>query len=244
MQRSLLVICFLLLTGPGLQAAPDTLRVSGNIHDIDNPFVYINYFVINQRSNKGVFGNSRGNFAMICMYTDTIVVSADGYYSQRITLRDSVKNRDVKQLRLKVGLRKKEIVLKPVDIIPDRTVDEIKEDLDNAKDPSEIDLVTVDPVQSPLTALYQAFSKIERSKYKVAVMEAEDRKREILRELLAKYVKADIISLNEAQFDAFISGSNFDLAAIRTMNDYDLVVYVKREYERYRGSYNYYLNHD
>jgi hypothetical protein len=241
MPGKLLITCLFLLGGYAAQA--DTLRVAGTIRDADNPFVYVNYFVVNQHTNKGVFGNSRGNFSMICMYSDTILVSADGYYTQRITLRDSVK-KDQGQIKLRIGLRKKEIVLQPVNIIPERDLSDIKSDLDNVKDPSDIHLVTVNAMESPLTALYQAFSKLERSKHQVAVMEAEDQKREILKELLSKYVKADIISLNEDQFDAFIANGNFNLARIKTMNDYDLIMHVKREYELFKGSYQYYLRQD
>ncbi|MFI5204629.1 MAG: hypothetical protein ACHQF2_09055 [Flavobacteriales bacterium] len=241
MTGKFLTACIFVLAGYAAQA--DTLRIAGNIHDADNPFVYVNYFVVNQRSNKGVFGNSRGNFAMICKYSDTIIVSSEGYYTIKITLRDSVQKGQT-QAKLRIGLRKKEIVLQPVVIIPDRDLSEIKADLDNVKDPSEIELVTVNPIESPITALYQAFSKLERSKHQVAVMEAEDRKREILKELLSRYVRADIINLNEDQFESFITNGNFNLASIKTMNDYDLIMHVKREYERFKGSYQYYLKQD
>lgn len=241
MRGKFILVCLLLFAGFAAQA--DTLRVAGTVRDTDNPFVGVHYFVVNQRSNKGMFGNTRGNFSMVCKYSDTIIVSADGYYTVRVTLRDSVE-KGQKEVKLQIGLRKKEIVLKPVDIIPDRDLSDIKEDLDNVKDPSEIKLVTVEPMVSPITALYQAFSRIERSKHQVALMEAEDQKREILKELLSKYVKADIINLNEDQFEAFITNGNFNLAILKTMNDYDLIMHVKREYEMFKGSYQYYLRQD
>jgi hypothetical protein len=66
----------------------------------------------------------------------------------------------------------------------------------------------INAVQSPITFLYQQFSRKEQSKRQVAYMENEDRKRELLKELFRLYVDYDIISLSDEQFDDFITYLN------------------------------------
>lgn len=61
---------------------------------------------------------------------------------------------------------------------------------------------TVDALQSPITFLYQEFSRRERSK-RTTQLPGRTRKRE-LQELLKKYVEFDIINLSDDAFGNFI----------------------------------------
>ncbi|HYG49830.1 MAG TPA: hypothetical protein VD905_02955, partial [Flavobacteriales bacterium] len=90
-----------------------------------------------------------------------------------------------------------------------------------------------DPINSPVTALYQLFSKIEREKHEARVLEAQDRKREVLKELLAKYVQAEIIDLDEDQFDDFINTSEFDTDYLQNLSEYELIKYIQYRYFSY-----------
>ncbi len=210
--------------------AQDTLTVSGNVYDYDNSFVHMNFFAVNKRTGKGEFGNYKGLFTMKVLRKDTIIISAKDYHTLKLVVRDSCS----KSCKLRIALHRKEVQLITVDIFPTRNHDDITKDLKKLKDPKDIEKVTADPINSPITALYQAFSKIERSKYKVAVMEAEDRKKDVLKELLSKYVKAEIIDLDEEKFDDFLSVADFQVNYLRTLSDYHLIKYVQYRYESYK----------
>ncbi len=62
----------------------------------------------------------------------------------------------------------------------------------------------VNTFESPITALYQMFSRRERSRKLVAELENEANMGDLLKELLTKYVEADIISMDDEDFDDFI----------------------------------------
>ncbi|MBK7944753.1 MAG: hypothetical protein IPJ85_05330 [Flavobacteriales bacterium] len=91
----------------------------------------------------------------------------------------------------------------------------------------------MDALQSPITFLYQEFSRRERSKRLVAQMRNEDRKRELLRELLHQYVAFDIINLNDEAFDDFIEFCSVPDEVIKGLTQYDFILYVKKRYEMY-----------
>ena len=47
----------------------------------------------------------------------------------------------------------------------------------------------IDALTSPITYLYEQFNRMERSKREVARLENEDRRRELLKELMVKYTQ-------------------------------------------------------
>ena len=85
---------------------------------------------------------------------------------------------------------------------------------------------SIDAFQSPITFLYQQFSKVERSKRLVAELENNDKRRELLQELFVKYVDYDIIQLESEEFKDFAGNS-----VIRVMcclsNGLNMVYYVR-----------------
>lgn len=175
------------------------------------------------------------------------MISSKDYYPAKIVVRDSC--RGSMTCDLVIALRKKEIELRTVDIIPVREHTEIVKTLKELDEPSKIEKVTADALTSPITALYQAFSKMEREKHQVKVMEAEDRKREVLKELLTKYLKGGAIDLDPDNFDDFLDVARFDLEYLATLSDYHLIRYVQYKVESYNNFTEFYqvfrrLNHN
>ena len=132
-------------------------------------------------------------------------------------------------------LKKLLIVLDEVEVYPERELEEIEDDIEQLG----VKLKEIRPIRgtaalsSPITALYQRFSRIEQSKRKVAEMETADRRKELLKELLRKYVKHDIINLSEEAFDTFISYLNLSNEFIRQASSYDLIMAIKYQYEEF-----------
>lgn len=91
----------------------------------------------------------------------------------------------------------------------------------------------MDALQSPIAFLYQQFSRRERSKRMVAELQNEQRKRELLKELLHKYVEYDIINLSDDAFDDFIDFCAVPDPVIKGLSQYEFLLYVKKKYELY-----------
>jgi hypothetical protein len=92
----------------------------------------------------------------------------------------------------------------------------------------------INAAASPITFLYQQFSKVERSKRQVAYLENEDRKRELLKELFRLYVDYEIIVLNDEQFDDFITYLNVSDDFLKNSSQYDFLIYVKDRFRDYK----------
>lgn len=244
--RNLFLILFCGLTF-GLHAQNDSIHLEGKVYDLDNPYVRINFFVVNKRVGKGVFGNHKGKFTLDVLRKDSIMISSSGYYPAVVMVRDSC--RGSRSCNVTIGLRKREIELQAVEIIPVREHTQIVKTIKELEEPGKIEKVTAEALTSPITALYQALSKIERHKHQVRVMEAEDRKREVLTELLTKYLKAGAIDLDPDHFEDFLNIAHFDVEYLAALSDYHLVRYVQYKVESYNNFREFYqvfrrLNHN
>ena len=122
-----------------------------------------------------------------------------------------------------------------MEVKPLKTVQELKEER-AAIQKREVPQVTgVNAIQSPITALYMAFSKREKTKRMIAELEYRDQQEEVVKEILRVYVHNDIIDLYDDQFDAFITFLNLNDNFLRSATDYELIVYFKYKYEHFQS---------
>jgi hypothetical protein len=136
---------------------------------------------------------------------------------------------------VRIPLRKFEIQLKQVEIFTKRDLEAIQKDIETlGYDKEDYMLSGVDAVSSPITALYQAFSRRERNKRMVAEMRNNDRRRDLLKELFRKYVDNDIIQLNSVEFDDFVDFCGVSDAFLKNSSQYDFIMYVKKRFEVFR----------
>jgi uncharacterized protein YecA (UPF0149 family) len=61
----------------------------------------------------------------------------------------------------------------------------------------------------------------------------EARRKELLKELFVKYVSADIIDLDEKEFDDFIDFCNVSDEFLQKASQYEFIEYVKQKYQLY-----------
>ena len=92
----------------------------------------------------------------------------------------------------------------------------------------------IEVMQSPITALYQAFSKKERSKRWVAEQEYKDDQERIVKELLRNYVAYEIIELSDEEFESFIYFLNMDDVFLKTATEMELITFIKDKFEHYQ----------
>lgn len=227
--RALLLCLSIALIGPA--AGQEQVVIHGQVSSGANEKGFYDLMVVNKRSRTGVFGNADGSFTVSALRTDTLLIGSVGHRTAAITMADSALK---PEYRVHVRLLPLQVQLAEVEIISQRTLQEIQRDIEKlGYRERDFRISQVDALQSPITFLYQEFSRRERSKRMVAQLRNEDRKRELLRELLQQYVAYDIINLSDEAFDDFIDFCQVPDAVIKGLSQYDFLLYVKKKYELY-----------
>jgi len=214
-------------------SVPSKVSIKCTAVDATNPNSFLYLLVVNQRTSRGVFGDPYGGFEMEARSNDTILVSARGYKVYTLYLADFP---DQNPIVTTIELTKLQIELSQIEVFPEREIEDIERDILNlgAELREMQPLSGASAFNSPVTALYQRFSKIERSKRLVAQMEEDDLKRELLKELFRKYIRYDIIDLSSQEFDDFIAYMNLSTEFIQRASSYELIMAIKLRYEQYR----------
>lgn len=209
-----------------------TITVQGKAMDKNTPSLLLEQvMVINLRTQQGIFGNPDNSFSISILRTDTLVITALGYSPEKICFKDSVLRDNYK---IVVGLRKLSGTLQEVTVMAPRDLNRIEEDIKKlGYDKSEYRLTGLDAWRSPLTALYEEFSRRERSKRKVAQLMNEDERRKLLREVLANYSRAGLIKLQYHEYNAFIDYLGLNEFLLKSFTQYELAVYIKNKYLSY-----------
>lgn len=230
-QRLPHLFILLFATFSGAVHAQEWVTIHGQVFTTMQDRAYYDLMVVNKRTRSGTFGNADGSFTVRAWRTDTLLIGSVGHRTAIITMADSLPKA---QYRIQVRLEPLMVQLAEVEILPERTLREIQKDIEKlGYKESDYRVSKVDAFQSPITFLYQEFSRRERSKRMVAYLENEDRKRELLRELLVKYVAYDIINLHDEAFDDFIDFCAVPDEVIKGLSQYEFLVWVKKKYELY-----------
>lgn len=198
----------------------------------DNTIVFNRVMVVNRTTGSGTFVGIDGNFSVTLSKNDTLMFAYSGYKTKKISFRDSVYN---KEYLIAVKLDPLSYLLKEISIYPIKKLSEVQREIDlmDAHKKRVGQLEGVNAFSSPITALYQRFSKLEQSKRKVAEMENEDMKREVLKDLFRIYIKYDIIELTDSQFDDFITFCDLPDYYIMHATQFELVEAIKGRYLKF-----------
>lgn len=191
-----------------------------------------NLFIVNQRLQQGSFGSPNGSFKIKMRKTDKITIGSYGYHNVTISIEDSVYQ---ESYYVEVRLSPLSYELNTVTVFGERELERIYKDIDdlgyNRKD---YQTTGVNAVSSPITALYEAFSRRAQKEREAIRLINESKRRDILKELLAKYVNHDIIDLENDEFDAFLDFCAVTDQQLKSMSQLDFVMYIKQRYEVYR----------
>jgi hypothetical protein len=235
-------IIFLLLLISEILPAQNAV-ISGRAFDRENPFLPLpRMMVVNKRSGMGVVADAESKFTIQATQTDTLILSVIGYNTKKICLKDSAYK---KSYYIEIEMSKLQYTLKEVSVFPTRTLNEIDKDiamLDSTRRSRYYK--EINGLESPVTYLYERFSKFGKSKQRVAEWENEDLKKDILKELFRIYVKHEIIDLNEEEFEAFIVYCNLSEEFIKSATQFELVMAIKGKYESFSQNKDYYIPHE
>jgi hypothetical protein len=208
----------------------DKVLFTGSISDTLRPQAFYNLMVINKSNGRGVFGQPNGSFSVYVSQGDSISLSVRGYPVVNVII---VGNNDC-QHEATYFIEGKTQEFEVVNVRPLKSLKQIKEER-KALAMRETRMVTgIDVLQSPITALYQAFSKKEQSKRWVAKQEHIDNQQRILQQLLRTYAAYDIIELSDNEFESFISFLNMDETFLKTASEIELITFIKDKFEHYQ----------
>jgi hypothetical protein len=211
------------------------ITVSGTIRDKETKRALPYAFVINQRTQNGIFADQKGSFSFTALPTDSLLFSLTGYNYTKVLLKDSVPKETI---ILNVFLTVKSVQLKQFTIKAPKTYDQIIKELEVAERSKIAATPLADAISSPITFLYNQFSREGKARAKIAELRSEDAKMDLLRELFTRYMVAHIIDIDELQVDDFIKYSNLTNNYTQFETEYELVVYIKElfvKYKQYRG---------
>jgi hypothetical protein len=214
-----------------------TITVKGNAVNSQGLGGLYQVIVINQRTSSGMLAEPNGSFSFNCLKTDTILVSASGFGVKKICFLDSAFKA---QYKITVMLDSIHYSLAEVKVYPHKNLREVNDERSTLGDIQKTDKYQdINAIGSPIEYLYERFSRIEQSKRKVAQLEDDEKRRDVLKELFHIYIQHDIINLSDDDFEKFIDFCNFTDNFIKTSTDYDLVMAIKEKYEQFEKKDDY-----
>jgi hypothetical protein len=228
--KKFLLCFFVLLLSSSTWAQCEQVLVSGKMIDTLRLQNFYNLMVVNKTTGRGVFGQPNGHFSVYASTGDLIALSTKGYPVYQFVVKPD-ENCQSKVLAYIERLPQEtpEVIVRPL-----KTLEQIKEERENLALRETRTVTGVSALQSPITFLYQAFSKKEQNKRWIAEQEYKDDQRRIVQELLRLYVAFDIIELSDTEFDAFITFLNIDEQFIKTATEMELILFIKDKYDHFR----------
>lgn len=227
-----ILVAVFVFTSVGFLSAQSCEQVlfTGKVKDTLRPNTFYNLMVINRTTGRGAFGQPDGTFSVYASNGDSISLSITGYPPVHTRIvADS--NCQYKQSFIIEGDPQ---VFDPVVVRPLKSLQEIREERQALAMRETRTVTGVEMLQSPITALYQAFSKKERTKRWIAEQEHKDNQRNILRELIRTYVAYDVIELDDEEFEEFIYFLNMDEQFLKTASEMELITFIQDKFEHYK----------
>ena len=225
------IFCFFIFLSNYLFSQCEYINIKGVVRDTTFNQVFYNMMLVNKTTNKGIFGKPDGFFEVTINPRDTLIISVSGYEKIYFFVEDVNKCK----YQLEYILNSKSKKLKTIVIQPLKSIQQIKEERQSLVLKENKKMVEgVSVIESPITALYERFSKRAKTEKKINELKYIDNKNKILKDLLSIYVLYDIIELNEIEFDDFINFININDSILRAMNDIELSMMIKDKFEHFK----------
>lgn len=209
------------------------IEINGRVIDTTKNQQFYNIILFNKSKNKAYFGSPDGSFKIVANCNETVIVSVEGYEKSTIFIEEG---NTKPSLYYNIYLQPQTKYLKPIVIHPLKTLQQIKEEREQLTLKESKKMVEgISILQSPITALYERFSKRAQTIKKINEFKYQDEKSKILKELLSLYVNYEIIDLNEKDFDLFISFLNLNDEILKNTSDLELSTFIKDKFDHFKS---------
>ncbi|UTW65633.1 hypothetical protein KFE94_13370 [bacterium SCSIO 12643] len=232
------VLGLLLILFHFTQAQESKVVVKGQVYGVNQTTDLLTLFVVSQEYQTGNFGNPDGTYEIKINRNDTILIGSIGYFTSKVCVKDSTLKDTI---YVDVQLKQLQYYLQEVTVLAPREMRRIYEDIEKlGYDPKDDRLSGfVDPLSSPITALYEMYSRHARQERLAKKLINDAKRRDLLKELLAKYVDYNIIDLDDDQFDDFIEYLDVTDEFLKSSSQYDFIIFVKKKYQYYMRQHKY-----
>jgi len=203
----------------------------GSIKDTTSKQGFYNLFIVNKTMGRGVFGKPDGTFSIHVNPGDSVYFRISGYQTLKVhVIADSSCRHEFHAIIRPLEYKKSEVVVYPV-----KTLSQLKEERERLAKVETRMVTGFEALKSPITALYQEFSRRERTKKKVAELQYQDQMDKVVKELLRVYISYEIIDLNEDEFLAFMQFLNLNEDFLKSSSDYQLITYIREKYNHFKA---------
>jgi hypothetical protein len=212
-----------------------TVTFTGFVFDRNDSTTSLTAIVVNKRTGMGHTYLPDAQFSVSGERADTFIVTSGGFEMMKFCFKDS--SSAITTFSMNVYLKMKVNALAPVTVYSPPDLEQLRK----SREVLGVQRTTTtsgmaDAVNSPITYLYERFSREGKSRALVARLENEDKKREVLTGLLHLYVMVGLIDLKQEEFEQFITYLNIPDEMLKTYTDYQLAVYIKGRFLQYRGA--------
>ncbi len=206
--------------------AQSMVQVKGVVYDGDSNQVLDSVTIIVKHTSRIMQNKPDGSFSIFVKPTDTLIFGLYGFRVKYLCFKDSTADKDFMNIKVRLSHLRDES--REITIYELRSQREIRRDMQNLVIEHAWSLERANAIQSPITAIYEQYSKKARSKQLLVEYEFELKKNSLVRQLLDIYNKQGIINIPESEYKEFISSLNLDWNYLYVVSDYDLAVFIKQ----------------
>ncbi len=232
----------------------DKIFVAGYILEENNkePIPYVNIFV--KQTRRGTISDTSGYFLLKTQLNDTLVFSALGFDKKYVVINEEAIENDK---ALIIFLDTKIYQLKTIDIYALRRYKQLEYEISTLKlpendftnasknfpfRPKDIDYYKLNSaplsglgvVISPITALYEMFSKEGKERQKLQELEKQDYIESIIEKKIGINAIMKIIDEDMQNTYMFLAWCNFSADFINNISSYDLAFVIKHKHKQYK----------
>ncbi len=213
--------------------------IGGIVFDTDTKFRVTRVSILNTRTQKAVFNNTKGEFYIDAIEGDIIISSVFGYKSDTT----KITNQSSLAIYLKrLSIRLTEVVVKDSALSAQAKYEEIKKEFNKIyRVGNNKDILTVGPGGAGLgiDAIWSAFSKEGKNARKLMEQMEKDYQNAIVDQIFNKTLVTRTTGLKGEQLLLFILNYRPSYGFATKANEYDLINYIKIAYTRFKMN-NYY----
>ncbi len=188
--------------------------------------------VVNKTTHTGFIAQQSSDLMINCQKNDTIMISVIGYEIAKLCYADSALKKKFKaEIKLRPILKN----LPEITIVNKRTLDEIYQDISKLGYSKQEYLTSgIDAVSSPITFLYERFSRRAQAKRLAIELEKQEQTRDLLKELFVKFIDAQIIDLDRSEFEQFVDHCRISEFELMSLTQYEFIVLIKQKFKTFK----------
>ncbi len=253
--KSLLIISILLCSFSSVAQfikMSDRVFIGGYVFEesTEQALPFVNIY--DKENRRGTITDTSGYFFIIVNLNDTLVFSSLGYDKKYVVITDSSSDNDKPLI---VFLDTKIYELNSVDIIALRKYQQLEYEITNMKLPdddyvyairnfpfrpkdidyySRINNMGFGIAVSPITAIYERFSKEGKEKRKLMKVQADQEIDDAIKSKASIEFISSVLKISEQESWAFINWCKFTTEFVNSLTQYDFVNLVRHKFSQYK----------